>query len=63
MLAYLGVCLVLSMLQTSLIFPGAASQGAGPRASVLQLPATAKPHVHVSEPQASARPATTPPIA
>jgi pimeloyl-ACP methyl ester carboxylesterase len=27
LLAYLGVCLVLSMLQTTLIFPGAASQG------------------------------------
>jgi pimeloyl-ACP methyl ester carboxylesterase len=27
LLVYLGVCLVLSMLQTSLIFPGAASQG------------------------------------
>ena len=37
---------------------------AGQRASVLQLPATAKPHVFVPEqPQAVARPATTPPIA
>src|SRR5688572_3165114 len=27
LLAYLGVCLVFSMLQTSIIFPGAASQG------------------------------------
>jgi hypothetical protein len=36
---------------------------AGQRASVLQLPATAKPHVHVHEaPQAATRPATTPPI-
>src|SRR5690349_21834840 len=27
LLVYLGVCLVISMLQTSMIFPGAASQG------------------------------------
>jgi hypothetical protein len=36
---------------------------AGQRATVLQLPATVRPRVHVEEPHAAARPASTPPIA